>query len=446
MSDQSRNASKSYDRSRREFLATTAFAAGVAAFAGRGLSAGPSKSTLPIPRAKPRVKLGKDDPIRVALIGCGGMGNGHLDALMRQNERSDESVHIAAVCDCCSLKVDEAVKKCSEKQGFEVDGVANYKDLLERDDIHAVLIAAPEHWHGEMARDAIAAGKDVYCEKPMTLRLDDALHLREVQNANPDILVQVGTQKMMLPKYNEAQRLLNEGAIGHPTFSQTSYCRNSKNGEWLYYAIRPDIKPGETLDWKMWCGHLGEREWDPAVYARWRRYKDFSTGIVGDLLVHEVTPLMMALQCGYPSRVVATGGHYIDKDMENHDQVNLQVQFGEKDHTMIVAGSTCNDAGLETMIRGHKATMYLGSNNVVVRPQRIYVEEVEEQTVECPSIGNDQDALRLDWLQCIRSREAVKSPVEFATQVMVAVDLATRSMWEGKAFEFDAESMTARAV
>lgn len=113
---------------------------------------------------------------------------------------------------------------------------------------------------------------------------------------------------------------------------------------------------------------------------------------------------------------------------------------------MIVAGSTCNDQGLETMIRGHKATMYLGGNNVVIRPQRIYVDEIEEQTVNCPNISNDQDELRLNWLHCIRTREPVKSPVEFATQVMVIVDLATRSAWENKTFTFDPETHTTHAA
>jgi len=432
-------------RTRREFLAQTAFAGAGAMMASSALGSEAVRG-LPIRRAKPRVPLGRNEPIRIGLIGPGGMGMGHLHALLGFNSDGRETVQVVAVADCCSVKVDEALKVIRQKQGSEADGYADYRDILAREDIHAVLIATPEHWHWKMTIDAIHAGKDVYCEKPMTLQLDQALKVREAQRANPDIRVQVGTQKMMLPKYNEAFKLIKNNAIGQPVFSQTSYCRNSKDGEWLYYAIRPEIKPGETLDWDAWCGYLAPRPWDPALYARWRRYKDFSTGIVGDLLVHEMTPLMMALDCGYPTRVVATGGHYIDEAMENHDQVNIQVQFGPKEHTMIVAGSTANDQGLETMIRGHKATMYLGSNNVVIRPQRIYVDEIEPQTVECPNIGNDQNQLRLNWLHCIRTREPVKSPVEFATQVMVVVDLATRSMWEGKAFSFDPETMTARAI
>jgi predicted dehydrogenase len=310
-----------------------------------------------------------------------------------------------------------------------------------------VLVASPEHWHAKHAEDALMAGKDVYCEKPMTLNLEQALHLREVVKANPDRIFQVGTQKMILPKYIAARRLINEGRIGKPTFSQTSYCRNTPDGEWNYYGLDDRWKPGENVDWKGWLGHLPEREWDPKIYARWRRYKDFSTGIIGDLLVHEVTPLLMALenQVGWPTRVVASGGHYIDKEMENHDQVNLNVQF-QGEHTMIVAGSTCNEVGLENLIRGNKGNIYLNSRHCEVRPTRPYVDEVEEERVECPEIGNDQELLRLNFFQCIRSREPAISNVDHATKVMVIVDLATRSMWEGAAFEFDEGSMYVRKL
>jgi len=326
-----------------------------------------------------------------------------------------------------------------------VDTTRDYRTILERDDVHAVLIASPEHWHAPMAIDALLAGKDVYVEKPMTLRLPEAIQLREVVLANPQLIFQVGTQMMMLPKYREAQRLVAEGAIGKPTFSQTSYCRNSKDGEWTYYHIDPRVVPGEMLDWDAWCGSLGPRPFDGAVYARWRRFKDFSTGIVGDLLVHQMTPLMMALDAGWPTRVVATGGHYVDKAMENHDQVNINVEF-EREHTMIIAGSTCNEQGLETMIRGHHGTLYLGGRNVELRPERLYVNEVEPMKVECDDIGNDQDALRVDWIECIRSRRPAQSGIDLATKMMVAVDLASRSMWEGKSYAFDPETMRASAL
>ncbi len=430
--------------SRRSFLAKTAAVAGAATLLGaRAGTAAPSPQ--PVAKGKARAPLTDADPILMGVIGPGGMGTGHCDAITSLAKAGKENVKIVALCDVCQPRLDEARKLCEERQGNKVETYARHEDLVARTDLHGVLVASPEHWHAQHAIDAILSGKDVYCEKPMTLNLEDALRLRAVCKANPEMVLQVGTQQMQLPKYREAAKLIAAGAIGKPTFSQTAYCRNSKEGEWLYYGIDPKWEPGKNLDWERWCGPLGSAPWDPAVYARWRRYRKYSTGIIGDLLVHVITPLCMALDVGWPTRVIASGGHYIDKAMENFDQVNLTVEF-EKEHTMIIAGSTCNEVGLEVLVRGHKGNLYLGGRHAVVRPERLYADEVEERTVECPDIGNDQDQHRLTWLRCIRTREQPAAGVELGTKIMVIVDLASRSMWEGRAFAFDPASMKARAI
>ena len=433
-------------QSRRSFLTTSAVVAGAGLVWGLGAAAarGESIQTNPTIGAG-RVRPPKDgEPIRMAVIGTGGMGTGHCQAFSQFGADDRANVLIVALADVCDPRVEYAKEKIQEKQGkdVEITTYRDYHDVLKRDDIHAVLIASPEHWHAQHAMDALVAGKDVYCEKPMTLRLEQAMDLRKVVLAHPDQIFQVGTQMMMLPKYTAARDAIKAGKIGKPVWSQTSYCRNSMDGEWLYYSIDPNWKPGENLDWNTWLGYLGPRSWDPEVYARWRRYKDYSTGIIGDLLVHVMTPMVFALDMGWPTRVTATGGHYVDKAMENHDQVNLTVQF-EDGHTMVVAGSTDNEVGLETMIRGHKANIYLNDRHCVIRPERIYVDDVDAEEITCADIGNDQDQLRLNWLECIRSRQPAASNIELASKVMVIVDLATRSMWEGSAFTFDPRSMRA---
>lgn len=442
------------EQTRRGFLATAAAATGAAAVLGpRFASAAPFVA----PRGIDPVPPGPDEAIRMGVIGTGGMGTGHCEAFVSFGHPSKdkegnvtapprENVQVVALADVCDPRLMAAKAKCEKGQeGMTVDTFRNYKELLARKDVHAVLIASPEHWHAQMAIDAILAGKDVYLEKPMTLNLEDAMRLRETMQKNPKVIVQVGTQKMQIPKFHAAKKLIAEGAIGTPTFSQTSYCRNSKEGEWLYYAIDKAWEPGKNLDWDNWCGPAGKAPWDPQVYARWRRYKKYSTGIIGDLLVHEMTPLLLALDAGWPTRVVATGAHMVDKAMENFDQVNLTIQF-ENGHTMVVAGSTCNEVGFEVMIRGHKANIYLGGKNCVMRPERIFAEEVDAQTVECPDIENDQDLHRLAWLKAIRTREQPASSVDLGTKIMVIVDLASRSMWEGHAYTFDPKTLKATKV
>ncbi|GAB5496962.1 MAG: Gfo/Idh/MocA family oxidoreductase [Phycisphaerales bacterium] len=436
---------KGSNQSRRQFLGTAATVAGGAGLAAAGCGGlggryGGGIKTVPTVAPQPGVKLGDNEPIRVGVIGTGGMGTGHCNSIISLAEQGRTKAQIAALCDVNDLRVQNAQKQCQDRQGIEVPTYRDYRELLARDDIHAVLIASTEHWHAQHAIDALTAGKDVYCEKPLTLRLDQTMDVRRHVLDNPDRIFQVGTQMMMLPKYLEARKAIKAGKIGTPVWSQTSYCRNSKTGEWNYYHIDENWAPGVNVDWDAWCGHLGPREWDPKVLARWRRYKDFSTGIIGDLLVHVMTPLILAVDAGWPTRVTASGHHVVDMDMENHDQVNLNVEF-ENGHTMVIAGSTANEVGLETMIRGHEANIYLNSRHCEIRPERIFVDEIDAERIECPDIGNDQDQLRLNWLECIRTREEAVSNIDLASKVMVAVDLATRSMWEGGAFKFDPKTM-----
>ena len=355
-------------------------------------------------------------------------------------------MRVDALCDICDPRLAAAKEKLAEIQPGDVATCRDYRQLLARGGLHGVLVATPEHWHAQMCEDAIEAGKDVYVEKPMTLDLKDALRLRKVVQQNPQAVFGVGTQYVMTPSYRAAETLIAQDGIGKPVWSQTSYCRNSKDGEWTYYEIDPAWQPGVNLDWKAWCGPSGRAAWSPEIYARWRRYRKYSTGIIGDLLVHQMTPLIMAMGLGWPVRVVATGGHYIDKKMENHDQVNLTIEF-EDEHTMVVAGSTCNELGIEKVIHGYKANLFVGGRDLTLRPERIWADEIDEREIPGPEgDDNDHDNLRLNWLECIRTRRTPEADIELSTKVMVIVDLATRSLWEGKAFGYDPRRQKVRKL
>ena len=437
--------------SRRELLAFSAVAAGI------GLAAGSCAATpgtvFTAQQGATRKRPQPGEPIKIGIIGMGApstpaMGHAHLQSICALAKAGHEKVEVVAISDCAKPYLERGVATARKEQGpgVEVTGYSDYRKLLAREDLHGVLIATPEHWHAKMAIEAMAGGLDVYCEKPMTYGIENALRLRAAVHANPQNVFQVGTQFLQHRKFWKAKELIAAGAIGKPTFTQTSYCRNSKEGEWLY-QVDPKVTPGEMLDWEMWCGPEGKHAWDPKVFFQWRRYRAWSTGIIGDLLVHVTSPLVWALDQGWPTRVTAAGGHYIDKEMENHDQVNLTVEF-EKGHTMVIAGSTCNETGLEVMVRGHEANLYLGSNDCILRPEPKYAEEKSEQTFKSPEmpVPNDQDAHRLHWFSCMRTREKAIGDVDTATKVMVIVDLATRSMWDGSAYTFDPATLTAKRV
>lgn len=416
--------------SRRDFLRNTT--AGLAAVSLAGCAADAAGVTEPAVVRAP-VPIKGDEPLRIAVVGVGNMGGGHVEAFMSFAKKNKEKVQVTAIADVAKPHLDGWVDRASKTQGFAVRGYRDYRELLKKEDVHGVVVATPEHWHAQNVIDCLGAGKDVYVEKPMTLKMEDAFRISDAV-AKSDRLVQVGTQYMMLPRYREARKLVESGVLGHITLLQTSYCRNSKNGEWLY-EIDPKIVPGEMLDWDAWCGPNGTAPFDHEVYHRWRRYRRWSTGIIGDLLVHQMTPLVWAAKMGWPVRVTASGGRYCDLKMENQDQVMLTVEF-EGGHTMIVMGSVCNETGLEVMIRGHQANIYLGGNNCVLRPERVFSDDVEEKTIQCAGM-NEQDELRLDWLRCIRTRQPNQSQVELGAKIMVIVDLATRSIWGGGAWTFD---------
>jgi predicted dehydrogenase len=415
------------DSTRRDFIKTAAALAAIPAIEP------PSSPAI----RKPQARLADDEPVNIGVIGTGGMGTGHLEALVGAAKDGRTKVRVVGLADVCEPRLLAAKKKVEDVQGADsCHAYADYHALLARPDLHGVLIASPEHWHANMAIDAMKAGKDVYVEKPMTRWLREAFRVMDAVRDHPDRIVVVGTQFVLTPSTIEARKQVESGAIGKAVWSQTSYCRNSKDGEWLYYAIDPAWQPGVNLDWDAWCGPMPKDPWNPEVYARWRRYRKWSTGIIGDLLVHKITPLVHAIGLGWPIRVVASGGHYVDKVMENHDQVNINVEF-ENEHTMVIAGSTANQEGLPTVIRGHKANLYLDGRKTRLQPEQLFANEVEEKTFDGEDHGDDQDALRLRWLDSIRTRQPSVSPVELATKVMVIVELATRSMWEGAAFGFN---------
>ncbi|MGQ0627358.1 MAG: Gfo/Idh/MocA family protein [Phycisphaerales bacterium] len=438
--------------SRRQFLTATGAtialgAVGAAAAAGsRPAQNSAQVKDEALPKAAPRTPLKEGDPIRMAVIGTGGMGTGHCSAFASIGKK-DGGVQLVAVADPWKQNLNNAHKKLTTdwQKDVECTAYADHRELLKRPDIHAVLIASPEHWHAQHAIDAILAGKDVYCEKPMTLRLDEAVRLNRIVRNNPDMILQVGTQKMALPAYHKAREMIKSGLIGVPTCSQSSYCRNSPKGEWNYYNVDEKWQPGKDVDWDAWCGPLGKLPWDPYLLNRWRRYKKTSTGIIGDLLVHVMTPLMMAMDQGWPVRVTASGSHILDKTMENHDTVNILAEF-ETGHQMVVIGATNNDTGLTPMIRGTKGNIEVNDGSLRFTPQKPYAEEAEEQKPKIENIGDDQDRHRRNWLQCIRTRTQPESNVDFGLKVMVVVDLATRCLWEGGSWAFDPKTFNATRV
>lgn len=384
----------------------------------------------------PRRPVERGEPVRVGVVGYGNMGGGHVDGLLRAREDGASNLEVAAICDVNANRREACGAMLRERQpGVRVTEHLDHREMYARDDLHAILIATPEHWHATHAVHALEFGKDVYLEKPMTLELEESYWLLHAASRANDAIVQIGTQWLMHPKFEQARRLVEQGALGTVVSSIVAFGRNSKEGEWLY-PIDETLEPGERLDWERWCGPLGLQPWDRDVYHRWRRYRKYSTGILGDILSHLIAPMLYAIDEGLPVRCTAHGAHMVDFAMENHDQVVGNVEF-ESGHVLTALGSTCNDRGAPWMIRGNRAELLLGRSDARLVPQSAWNEfedETEKFTLPFDDIQQD---LRVDWIRAVRTRRANRSGVELGFQHMVVVELMSRAARTGRTWRFD---------
>lgn len=400
--------------SRRQFLRTAGAAAASLAWSRTAASA-------------QRV-IGANDRINWGIIGCGGQAGAHINNLMAQIQNKESNCAITAVCDVYQIRLEDAARRTGAKP------YRDYRELLASPDVDVVLVATPEHWHCRQVIDAFDAGKDVYCEKPLIRYWQEAIEVADAAARTKRIL-QVGAQWTSEPKWQQAHRLIDK--IGHPVWSQTSYCRNSVGGEWNY-PIDQRANP-DNLDWKAWLGPAPERPFDLERYFRWRKYWDYSSGIAGDLFCHRIYPLMIALGPEMPTRVVATGGIYVHHDREVPDTYHLLATF-PSGHTMFVAGSTANEQGPTPMILGHEATMYLGSGSEIdIRPERPFAEDAERVVEKCEPCPDPMKAHHQNFMECVRTRKEPVCGPTVAIPGMLVVALSEVSYREQRAVVFDPE-------
>src|SRR5260370_20055256 len=194
----------------------------------------------------------------------------------------------------------------------------DYREILSRPDIDAVLIATPDHWHAKIALEAMDRGKAVYVETRMCHTSEEANQLSATVR-EPKRVLQVGSQTTSDDQWHKAKKAIADGMIGPMLMSQGSYHRNSVEGEWNW-KIDPEAGPegsGDNyVDWKTWLGPAPKRPWDADRYFRFRKYWDYSLGIASDLFYHVIAPLNICWdEPQFPTKVMATGGIYVFKKL-----------------------------------------------------------------------------------------------------------------------------------
>ena len=265
--------------SRRQFVKTSALAAG----------------SISLASIVPAAAFGANDRVRIGVIGCGGQGTGHVHSLVKRS--AEDNLSVVAVSDVYQRRVTRAKDICKG------EGYLDYRKLLERKDIDAVLIATPDHWHSKISIDAMESGKHVYCEKPMTHTVEQALQVRDAVKRYKKTF-QVGPNATASDTYWKAHEAIAKGRIGKATWVHASYNRNARVCLFNeHQKIDPTAGPDKTgedyIDWNMWLGDkwglAPKIPWTPEHFFRFRKYWPYNGGVATDLLYHKLAPLLIAM-------------------------------------------------------------------------------------------------------------------------------------------------------
>ncbi|MBI1177185.1 gfo/Idh/MocA family oxidoreductase [bacterium] len=366
--------------------------------------------------------VGANDRIVVGHIGTGAQGMAHVRS--QQAHATENNIVQAAVCDLYERRLKEAQSKVglADKDAYD-----DYRRLLERKDIDAVTVATVDNWHAQVAIDAMESGKHVYGEKPMTRYLPEAFDVYDMCKRTGKVF-QLGSQGCADSKYRAARKWIKEGRLGPLVWGQASYCRNSfPKSEWTY-PIDPDVSEA-NLNWKMWLGKAKQIPFNPEHYFSWHKFYAYNSGILGNLLPHRVTPLMLAMpEWEFPRRVTCTGTRAISTDRETTDTTHLLAEF-PSGFTLLVAGTIVNEQGLPDTIRGQKGTLHFASsqNKVELKPERPFVDEMDSAEFSTGDPTEDLARHEKNWFDCIRSGELPFANIELGIRSHTVICLAEMS-------------------
>jgi len=445
-------------RSRRDFLKTVAATSTVPTML-RAQTPASSRSAA------------ANDRLRFALFGIGIRGQQDMRAALKA-----PGVELAAVADV----YDGRLMLAKEIFGG-VFTTRDYREVLARSDIDAVVIATPDHWHMQMAIDAMRAGKDVYVEKPMVQTLEEGPRVIEAARQTGRIL-QVGSQRVSSIVYAKAHELYRRGAIGELNLVEAWINRNSPIGAWQY-SIPPDASP-QTIDWDRFLGHAPKRPFDPVRLFRWRNYRDYGTGIPGDLFVHLFTGIHFVLDSIGPSRVTATGAlcHWKDgRDVPDMmvALVEYQKSASHPAFPLSLKVNFAEGAGENQAFRfvGPDGVITIGDNAVTVARRQqphdpghtseTFSKAMQEQFMSeyrtkygdgrdlrtaddemyaaPPRYSADEDHFRA-FFEAVRTRRPVVEDAVFGLRAAGPALLANYSYFEGRPIGWDPERMTRTAV
>jgi len=299
--------------SRRKFLELGAAAAGVSlATRSTLLNAQPL-----VAQTQSVAPVAPSDRLRFGIVGVGMQGS---QLLLQSLELP--GIECAAACDLYDGRHTVARENANQP---DLPVTRRYQELLADKNIDCIIAAVPDHWHKKIVVDTVMAGKDIYCEKPMSHTGAEGVEMVEAAKKSGRI-VQIGAQRVSSLICAKAKELIAQGALGDLMMVEGWLGRNDPTGAWQY-PIPTDLSP-ETMDWDTWQGDVPKRAFDPYVFARWRCWKEYGTGPAGDLLVHLISGMMFMLDINEaPRQVMSMGGIRRWKDGRNMPDVHASMYY-----------------------------------------------------------------------------------------------------------------------
>lgn len=423
-------------------------------------------SSQPQPIHRPlhrKSRYSANDQVQLALIGAGGMGNADMQTALRI-----PGVRMVAACDL----YDGRLRQCKEVYGTDIFTTRDYREILQRDDIDGVIIGTPDHWHKQISVDALLSGKAVYCEKPMVHHIEEGMEVVNAQRKSGKTF-QVGSQGMSSLGNEKAKELLAAGAIGTLNYAEGFWARNSPVGAWQY-AI-PDDASRETVDWNRYVSNTTDRSFDPLRFFRWRNYRDYGTGVSGDLFVHLFSSLHFITNSKGPNKIQATGGLRYWKDgrevpdillgmfdypeTEEHPPFNLSLRVNFVDGTsgstylrLVGSEGAMDVKWREVVLRKNEAIdpnadPFLAQKNeeqgsISAAYQRKKIKGPEEivYKAEDDYLGAHYDHL-YNFIQGIRTGKQVAEDAVFGFRAAAPALLCNDSYFDNKIINWDPEKM-----
>ena len=368
------------------------------------------------------------DQVVLGVIGSGSRGTFVMTVFQK-----DPAVRIGAICDVYEPNLEKAISTASRIPGSKPKAYRNYNDLLADPDIDAVLIATPEHWHARMVLDALAAGKDIYVEKPLCHTPEEGVRLVEAERQTRSI-VQVGMQRRSYDLYQRGRELVAARQLGAVRMVRAWWLNNYLGGGVAQKLDGP-------LDWEQWQGPAPRRPFDANRFRQWRFYSDYAGGIVADQGAHVFDGIHMLMGAGLPAAVNASAGKPHKPGVDQPESVVAIAEYPED----FIAVFSINYAAMQYQLRndqlnqldGDQARMDIGREEL-----KVYAKGSEDapsmQFQSERGFGYATDLHVQNFLDCVRTRKTPTAPMRVAFQAALVVQMANLSLKQGRRLRWNA--------